>query len=299
MRREVQECFRVTFEQSPIGMALVGLDGRCLEANLTLVQLLRRPKSAVLASRFQELIHPDDLPDTEAQTRRLVRGEADSFQIEQRYLRPDGEPVWVRVVVSLVRDSHGRPDYFIAQVVDLSPRGGTEAELLHQAFRDPLTGLANRRLLLQRLEDSLDRATRTGRRVAVLCFDLDHFRQVNARLGPSGGDQLLVSVADILRKASRPGDTVSRIGMVSRIGGDEFVVVCEDVTRVSEAHAIADRMLRRLRALPATGATASVGIALGTAGSDPNSLLSRADAALLAAKRHGRDRIQIDDSPRP
>lgn len=290
LRREVEERFRVAFEQAPIGMALVGLDGHCLKANAALVQLLGRPEAAVLASRLQDLTHPDDLPESEAQAERLLRGEADSYQIEERYLRPDGEVVWVRAGVSVVRGADRRPAYFITQVEDLRDRRRTEEELLYRTLHDPLTGLANRRLLLQRLEESLDRATRSGRRVAVLYCDLDHFRQVNERLGHAGGDRLLVSVAGVLREALRPGDTVGRIG------GDEFVMVCEDVTGVAEAGALAERLLSRLRTLPATGATASIGIALGTPGSDPASLLSRADVALFRAKRHGRDRVQIDDN---
>ena len=145
------------------------------------------------------------------------------YQIEKRYLHPDGHEVWVSVSVSCVRDEQGAPLYLIGQVEDVTERRRLRESLAYAAIHDPLTGLPNRELFMDRLEVALRRATRARHDAAVIFLDLDRFKLINDSLGHEVGDQVLVAVADRLSTAMRASDTLARFG------GDEFTVLCEEV----------------------------------------------------------------------
>jgi diguanylate cyclase (GGDEF)-like protein len=151
--------------------------------------------------------------------------------------------------------------------------------LTHRALHDPLTGLPNRTLLLDRLEVALRRVERTGSQVAVLFIDLDRFKQVNDTLGHHAGDQLLVETAACLQQSIRASDTAARFG------GDEFVVLCDGVTGRVEAEAIATRIHEGLGRSRGGRLHASIGIAVAERPDAlPEELIREADAAMLAAK---------------
>ncbi len=163
----------------------------------------------------------------------------------------------------------------------------------HQALHDPLTGLPNRLLLTDRIEQALARSSRSEGRVVVFFLDLDLFKVVNDSLGHHAGDALLIDVAGRLQSAVRSGDTLARFG------GDEFVIVCDDV-RDEEVDALAHRVTSALREPFASEAhqvavTASIGAALATDSSDPQTLLRDADAAMYRAKERGRDQVVLFD----
>jgi diguanylate cyclase (GGDEF)-like protein/PAS domain S-box-containing protein len=164
-----------------------------------------------------------------------------------------------------------------------------EERMRHEAVHDPLTGLANRTLLRDRLEHALARSERETGATAVLFVDLDNFKRVNDEHGHAAGDAALVELGQRLQTAVRPGDTIARMG------GDEFVALCEDVSEES-ALAVGRRLLEAIR-MPFTSGgvehqlSASVGIALGH--SDPDALLASADAATYRAKAAGRGRIEL------
>jgi diguanylate cyclase (GGDEF)-like protein len=167
-------------------------------------------------------------------------------------------------------------------------------ELHDQAFRDSLTGLANRRLFLERSSHVLDRLRgRSPRRVAVLFLDLDNFKLLNDRFGHTSGDEVLQAIAERLRLAIRPGDTAARLG------GDEFAILLEEVDGPAEAQAVADRLVESLSAPISVGwgaprIGASIGVALsGPAGDSAEDLLRNADIAMYAAKAAGRGRVQL------
>lgn len=164
-----------------------------------------------------------------------------------------------------------------------------EERIRHEAVHDPLTGLANRTLLQDRLQHALAKSKRLGTETAVLFVDLDNFKDVNDHYGHVAGDAVLTDLGRRLRTAIRPGDTIARFG------GDEFVAVCEDVDRESVV-LVAQRILEAIRMPITTGAaehrmSASVGIALGGAGAEV--LLDRADVAAYRAKSAGRGRIEV------
>ncbi|MEA2421237.1 MAG: hypothetical protein QOF55_336, partial [Thermoleophilaceae bacterium] len=173
-------------------------------------------------------------------------------------------------------------------------RQSTEDKVRHQALHDPLTGLPNRSLLVDRLNHWAARAGRDRSTAAVLFVDLDNFKVINDALGHDQGDRLLRAFADRLRVELRPSDTIARVG------GDEFVVFCEDIPSEHEALAMVDRLVHALDApFDLNGqeqhATASVGIALGDGSSQPEMLIRNADAAMYRAKERGRARYELFD----
>ena len=179
---------------------------------------------------------------------------------------------------------------FVVNVRDVTERAALEEQLTHQAFHDPLTGLANRSLFRDRVEQALARAHRSGRLVAVVFVDLDDFKTVNDGLGHGAGDALLGQVAQRIRAVVRDCDTAARLG------GDEFAVLAEDLADDAAAVRLAERVLEAFREpfvvegleVPAT---ASVGVATSRDGGSRESLLRNADTAMYAAKARRRGSV--------
>ena len=183
----------------------------------------------------------------------------------------------------------------VVSYADITTRKRAETQLAHQALHDPLTGLPNRTLFLDRLSLALARLERRPGTVAVLFLDLDRFKVVNDSLGHDVGDQLIMVMAQRLRAVLRPGDTAGRFG------GDEFTVLCEEITGTADAVAIAERVIAavakpfRLEDAEAYLST-SVGIALASSPHDrPEALVRDADAAMYQAKQRGKARWELFD----
>ncbi|MGH8918162.1 MAG: putative bifunctional diguanylate cyclase/phosphodiesterase, partial [Actinomycetes bacterium] len=212
---------------------------------------------------------------------------------ELALVRADGTVLWGLVAASPVEGEPGCPAGLLLMVSDLTDRKSAEAALVHQAFNDGLTGLPNRALFMDRLRQALSRNARRGIGTSVLFVDLDRFKLINDSLGHGVGDDVLRVVAERVRSVLRAGDTVARFG------GDEFVLLCEDVGDGTEAVALAERVARIL-ARPFAVAereillSASIGIAVTRDADDSADALVRdADAAMFQAKDHGRDRIEV------
>lgn len=206
--------------------------------------------------------------------------------------RRDGTGVPVDLAWSDARV--GDRELLTLSVRDVGDRKRLEARLAHQATHDGLTGLPGRELLVDRLAMALAR-TREWRGVAVLFLDLDRFKLVNDGLGHMAGDALLVAVAERLRGALRPSDTIARLG------GDEFVVIVEGVRDHHEVSGVAERIMDAVRPpFALEGAeifvTASIGVSIALdPAADPQVLIRDADAALYHAKERGRDRVEVFD----
>jgi diguanylate cyclase (GGDEF)-like protein/PAS domain S-box-containing protein len=207
----------------------------------------------------------------------------------------DGDEISVSTLLIAHRDLSGEMEFVSSITRDMTDRKELETRLAHEATHDPLTGLPNRTLLMDRLDMALGRARRSGTSTALIFCDLDHFKLVNDSLGHTRGDELLVAIAERLAEAIRPGDTVARFG------GDEFVVLAEEIEDKAAAEAIAAR-LRRAVGRPITIAASelfvsvSVGIAVvDRDGTDPEALISDADAAMYRAKATGRGRQVVFD----
>ena len=292
------ELFESAFESAPVGMVLLGIEGdtrgRVLQVNQALCELLCTPPEAILAKGIEELTHPNDVDAHLASMEALLSGALSTSALETRYVRPDGDVVTGILHCSLLRDQAGRPLYGIGQLQDITERKRIEQELAHRALHDPLTGLPNRILFMDRLGHALHQAERRGTRAAVIFADLDAFKVINDSLGHGVGDDLLVAVAERLKRILRPADTVSRFG------GDEFTILCEDIGGDDDIAAVADRMLEEMAApFNVQGRqvflTLSLGIAPSGDGGEPAELLRDADAAMYSAKAAGRARHAIFD----
>ena len=180
----------------------------------------------------------------------------------------------------------------LVSFTDITSRKRAETQLAHQALHDPLTGMANRTLFLDRLGLAVARLPRRPTSLAVLFLDLDGFKEVNDTYGHSAGDRAIVIIADRIRSVLRPGDTAARLG------GDEFTILCEDIAAPEDAIAIAERVLSAVAEpveLPESpvNLSTSVGIAISGESAAPEALLRAADGAMYLAKQHGKARWML------
>ena len=283
--RESEQRFRSAFDDAGIGMTIVTPDGRYMRVNRAFCGMVGYAEDELLGMTFRDITHPDDLEEDLRLGRGVLAGEDRSYSMEKRYVRKDGSVVWVHLTVSLLRGPSAEPLYSIAQAQDITGRKRTEERLKRRALHDPLTGLPNRTLFVDRLGHALERTRRRrGRKVAVLFMDLDGFKVVNDSLGHEVGDLLLTVVAQRLRRCLRPEDTLARFG------GDEFVVLLEEVERPQGSILVAERIAEELRRPFAVEgrelfASASIGIAVGDVRTKTSEdLLRDADTAMYRAK---------------
>jgi diguanylate cyclase (GGDEF)-like protein/PAS domain S-box-containing protein len=212
---------------------------------------------------------------------------------EAWYRRKNGEmfPVWHRI--SVLRDQNGKPLHYINTFTDISDKKLSEERIHHLAHYDVITDLPNRLLFNDRFNHSVERALRSGDKLALLFIDLDRFKNVNDTLGHHVGDELLRVVGDRLRKSVREIDTVARLG------GDEFTVVLEEMTRVQDAGVVASKILAAIGQPLIVGdhelfLGASIGISIfPDDGEEVQTLLRNADAAMYRAKEQGRNTYQF------
>ena len=232
--------------------------------------------------------------------------------------RKDGGEIWLEVsifplqddtgilthTISFARDIRERKEaeatlmrariaeeHNVALKREIAERERVEAQLAHAAFHDPLTGLPNRALFVNRIEYALARTRRHPRQIAVLFIDCDRFKLVNDTLGHLTGDLLLIAIARRLEGCLRPGDTLARLG------GDEFTILLDEDQNATTATRVAQRLLQVFSSPFILGdhevyATASIGLALSSAGSTPEDLLRNADIAMYRAKELGKDRCE-------
>jgi diguanylate cyclase (GGDEF)-like protein/PAS domain S-box-containing protein len=265
-------------------------DGSVVAWNAGAERLFGYPAVDILGQHHSRLL-PPDIPDNWPRWREQLTTGSVINDHETVRLRRDGQRVPVALTVSPIRDDAGTVSGASVIVRDITERKQLEQELTRQALHDPLTGLANRALLQDRVSHALVRATRTGERLTLLFIDLDDFKLVNDSLGHEAGDRLLVAVAERLRTAGRAADTIARLG------GDEFAILLEGIGD-HDATKIAERVLAALQPsvhLDGTNVSvhASIGIAHHGGPDDAGALLRNADLAMYAAKRNGKGGFQV------
>lgn len=204
--------------------------------------------------------------------------------------RRDGSEVPVEVSLAPLTLPGGQA--FAAAVRDATARVELESELLRMALHDPLTGLPNRTLVLDRLRNALARQRRQGASVALLFVDIDQLKMVNDSLGHDAGDALIKATGQRMTEVLRPSDTVARVG------GDEFIILIEDVAGPSDALVLADRLRSVVRGPIIVGdrelrPTVSIGVAMSSEASSDHVMVREADDAMYRAKRNGRDRTEL------
>lgn len=222
--RESEQRFRITFEQAAVGVALLDRDSNWLQVNQTFCDIVGYHQPELLQLQYEKLIAPEDKQTTAEAFATLFEGSLSQVQLDHRYMRKNGDTIWVNSQFSVARDTNGNIDYQIAVIKDITERKLAESEIERLALYDYLTGLPNRRLFGDRLRTAVMAAKRSGRYGAVIYIDLDNFKQLNDTHGHNTGDDFLKMVAHRLQRNLREEDTVARLG------GDEFVILLQNVS---------------------------------------------------------------------
>ena len=285
--------FQLAFETAMSPMTFTDADDRIVAANPAFCELLGRSIDELVGRDSQHFTYPVDIGVTESSHQRVRGHETSRDRYVKRYLHRDGRVIVVEVSRSATYDDDGNLLYSVISERDITEERLLTAQLAHQALHDPLTGLANRTLIEDRLGQARAKVARHGGFGAVLMLDLDDFKVVNDTHGHVIGDQLLIGVARRLDEVARTADTLSRFG------GDEFLYLVEGVRQAEQINHVAERLLAALEEpFVILGIEirqyASVGVAIWSADTPIDSpIIEEADLALYEAKRLGRGRYAI------
>lgn len=302
VRRELEvseQRYRSLVEPARELILRVDLDGRIEDVNARVEAALGRDRSEIVSRPIERLL-PEHL--SELVSRHLAEVEATARPSEhlRTWIEPAHGPAgWFSLrFVPEVSEPDGAVEHVHIVAHDVTELVENERRLAAMALADPLTGLSNRAAVFGRLQHAVDRLRRRSEAgIAVAVLDLDHFKAINDTYGHAAGDSALTAVAAALRSVVRAEDTVGRLG------GDEFIIVFEDVADRADADELGDCVVDVLRATAITVAdgrryrmSASVGVAFVDEPAEINDIVARADAAMYQAKRHGRGRAWIERS---
>jgi diguanylate cyclase (GGDEF)-like protein/PAS domain S-box-containing protein len=295
---ESERRFHSAFTHASIGMALVSVDGRILQANTALAVILGREQASTLIDQpFSALVVPADRAAIERDFARIGARELETFNNELRCVHASGTDLWTALHCAFFTESDSEAPCLILQVQDISARRHAEAQLNHIAFHDSLTGLPNRSRFRALLSQALAVAHQdTQRHFAVMFLDFDRFKLINDSMGHSAGDAFLIQVSRRIQDQVRPGD------VVARLGGDEFAVLLHQVGEERAATSMAERLQHVLKQPMLVGGvnistSASIGITFSKLGyATPEELVRDADIAMYRAKAAGKARYALFDA---
>ncbi|MGC0150976.1 PAS domain S-box protein [Chromobacterium vaccinii] len=282
------------FDSSYEGILVVSPDGVITKVNQAFTRITGYEAGEAVGQRPSMLSSGQQAASFYEELWSEVRGH-DFWRGELWNRRKSGELYAELLSISVVRDQQGQIQHYIGIFSDITQLKQHEAELDRVANFDPLTGVPNRRLLSDRLRQTIVRATRSGKSCAVCFLDLDGFKAVNDQHGHEVGDKLLVAVSSHLKSILRGDDTLARLG------GDEFVVLLSDIGSPEECMLVLDRVLAAVATPVPVGegevsVTASIGVSLYPQdNADPDTLLRHADQAMYLAKEAGKNRYQLFD----
>jgi diguanylate cyclase (GGDEF)-like protein len=289
--RETSSLLNATLESTADGILVVGTDRTITSFNSQFAEMWKLPTNLIAARNDGRLIDyvAEQLVDPDTFVARVI----------DLYSQPEAESNdTLEFADGRVFRRLSKPQYVSGDVVgrvwsfsDITEQKRLESDLAHLAFHDALTGLANRALFHDRVNQALARSERSDNYVAVIFLDLDNFKTINDSLGHSAGDALLLTVANTLVGSLRKSDTAARLG------GDEFAVLIEDVASREEVMGMAVRIMKALRAPVVVAGqeittTVSMGVTFGIQGHTGDQLLRNADLAMYLAKAQGKDRIE-------
>ena len=289
--RESELRYRLLFEQNAAGVCVTEADGTIVDCNLTFAMMLGYARSALIGSNAADLyVNSSDREDIVE----MLRDSTTLNSVEVELEKQDGQSMWALTNLTMVGER------IHSTVVDISDRKRAEEQIEFHAYHDVLTNLPNRKLFTDRLTHSLSRARRSGKPLAVMFVDLDHFKSINDTLGHEAGDELLLEMARRLRANIRDDDTVARLG------GDEFTVILAELRHPEDAVSVAEKLIQAIeQPLTIAGTSIEVSASIGIAlfpedGSDAESLLRNADSAMYRAKESGRNTYHLctDDMKR-
>jgi diguanylate cyclase (GGDEF)-like protein/PAS domain S-box-containing protein len=283
--------YRAVYDHGAVGIGIATLDGLVLDLNPALQRMFGMDGPLDRPRPMSDFVHPDDLADALQRHRQLIKGDSGTARMDLRLVRPDSEVMWVRVVASLVRHDDGSPSHIMGIVEDISDRHRLRSRLQHTSAKDQLTRLPGQVIAEQWLQRAFDGgATRVG----ICALDLDGFHAVNDALGEHVGDRLLLGVAGRLH-------LVARDHLVTRTGGDEFMVLVADPEDVVDVGRLAERLQTTLSTPFCIGGesvtlTASIGVAeSATARTSAAELMRAADIAQSWARALGGGRtVEFD-----
>jgi diguanylate cyclase (GGDEF)-like protein/PAS domain S-box-containing protein len=289
--RQNEARFRSLVQHSSDVILIIQTDGTIRFVSPSATQVFGYDPATMLRQTVSELLHPDDRERAATFFRDAAKAPGVTGPVELRFRQPDGSWLHAEILATnLLRDASVKG--IVLNTRDVSERKRLEEQLTHQAFHDPLTGLANRALFRDRVSHALALAQRRGHPITVLFLDLDDFKMVNDSLGHAEGDRLLIAAAERFLSCARSTDTVARLG------GDEFAILIEG----AEGR---EGLLERLTAAMVHSfslsgnqvrVTASIGVAAAVGGESADDLLRNADVAMYEAKRHGKGRSATYES---
>lgn len=289
--------FRQMFEQSPIGLCLVNPDGGFGYVNTAFEKISGYSSAELATMTFAEITHPDDVEADLKSSSQMFSGEIDGFEMEKRYVRKGGEIVWIYLTTRMLVNAEGETNQALSMVEDITERHELSNQLQHLADHDPLTGLYNRRRFEEKLSEAIEAIDGERKGLAILNIDLDNFKFINDTYGHSVGDRLIIRTAELLKSRLRASDTLARQG------GDEFVIVLNDVDRESAlktATELAELVATDVR-VDGLDYSARVTASIGVAFADPDEdltnekLMIHADVAMYEAKDSGRNGARLYD----
>ncbi|MEA3220907.1 MAG: hypothetical protein OZX49_02022 [Immundisolibacter sp.] len=285
------------FTHAGEGVLITGPDSRILAANRAFARILGYPDDTELVGRYTHQLHFDYLGGETVEDVRKSLRQHGTWLGELRGQRACGERYAATLNVNVARNEAGEVTHHVAILTDITQLKTQQRQLEHIAYHDALTGLPNRALLADRLQQAMTAATRRDERVAVVYIDLDGFKAINDRHGHNRGDALLIAVAHRMRDVLRQGDTLARIG------GDEFVAVLTDLRSGQDCSPLLERLLAAAsEPVPSTGGELRVSASLGVTfypqdqPIDADQLVRQADQALYQAKLAGKNRCHIYDA---
>lgn len=285
--RVSEERFRNAFDLAPNGMALATADGRFIQVNNALCQMLAADAASMVGASLDDFGANPAMIDTAIHT--LLTQKVSRIQFEHD-LQAGSDVVFALVSMSMIRLPPS-PDILMLQVYDLTERKKAERLLIHLAQHDALTDLPNRTAIIEGINRQIASAKRHGKRMAVVFLDLDHFKHINDSLGHEVGDELLKAIAVRLRSAVRESD------LVGRLGGDEFVVLLPELDHLGDIGILASKIQSEcLKPIYLNGHELRIGTSLGISvypddATEPDALLRYADSAMYTAKAAGRNTV--------